>query len=146
MKIGRPPKYDNPEELQKAIEDYFKNGINVVDKIVGDQVVKVPVPTITGLVLHCGFESRQSFYTYEKIPNFSYTIKKARTFIEKHYEELLQTGNTTGAIFALKNFSWSDKTEIEHSGDIRSNVVKVEVIGNANHVFPDSEEKLEDAG
>jgi hypothetical protein len=30
-------------------------------------------------------------------------------FVEKHYEELLQVGNTTGAIFALKNMGWIDR-------------------------------------
>ena len=31
---------------------------------------------------------------------------------------MLQTGNTTGAIFALKNFDWKDKQEVEQSGGI----------------------------
>ena len=68
--------------------------------------------------MHLGFCDRQSFYEYEKKPEFTYTIKKARFFIEQHYEELLQTGNVTGAIFALKNFGWVDRTEsnIEVSG------------------------------
>ena len=35
--------------------------------------------------------------------------------IEREYEEQLQTGNPTGAIFALKNFDWKDKAEIEHT-------------------------------
>ena len=41
-------------------------------------------------------------------------IKNARTRIEQHYEELVQEGNS-GAIFALKNFGWSDKQETEHT-------------------------------
>ena len=105
--------YETPELLQEKIDDYFKNG--VAKKIVKD--VEVPVPTITGLVLHCGFADRISFYEYEKKPGFTNTIKKARTFIEKTYEELLHTGNVTGAIFALKNFGWKDRTEIDQSVD-----------------------------
>lgn len=115
--IGRPPFYKSNDELQKAIDDYFKNGIKVKSVIVGSgnkkEVVEIEVPTITGLALHLGFCDRQSFYSYEKRDEFSYTIKKARFFIEQHYEELLQTGNVTGAIFALKNFGWVDKTEVE---------------------------------
>ena len=65
-----------------------------------------------------GFESRQSFYDYEKEGEFSYTIKKARLKIESCYEQNLHSGNPSGSIFALKNLGWSDKQEIEHSGDI----------------------------
>jgi hypothetical protein len=118
MNAGRPPVYNNPEELQKAISDYFENGVKQKEIIVGKDLVKIPIPTITGLCVHCGFESRQSFYAYELKPEFCYTIKAARLLIEQHYEELLQVGNTTGAIFALKNFQWTDSQQIEHSGGI----------------------------
>jgi hypothetical protein len=59
-------------------------------------------------------------------PEFSETIKygkqlsqawweskKARTFIELEYEELMQLGVST-AIFALKNFGWRDTQEVKH--------------------------------
>jgi hypothetical protein len=117
-KAGAPPKYKTPEELQEKIEDYFKNGIALKKILVGPTnnrtVEEIPVPTITGLILHCGFADRTSFYDMEKLPGFSYTIKKARAAIEQIYEELLHTPACTGAIFALKNFNWKDKTEIEH--------------------------------
>lgn len=117
---GRPPKFKNPEELEKSISDYFENGVAIRTVVVGKgdnkKDIDIPVPTITGLVLHCGFESRQSFYDYEKRTEFSYIIKKARTFIEKHYEEILQTGGGSAAIFALKNFGWTDKQLLEHTG------------------------------
>lgn len=112
---GRPPKFKTSNDLAKKIDDYFNNGVQEKEVVVGrgesKEVVKIPVPTITGMCLHCGFESRQSFYDYEKIEKFSYIIKRAKTFIEKHYEELLQVGNTTGAIFALKNMGWVDRYE-----------------------------------
>lgn len=114
-KVGRPPKYDSVEEMQDKIHDYFTNGIKERTVIIGrapnQTSIIIPVPTITGLVLHLGFESRQSFYKYEKKQEFSYTIKKARLFIETEYEEQLQHGNTVGAIFALKNLGWKDKSE-----------------------------------
>lgn len=112
-KGGRPPVYKDAEELAQKIDQYFKEGVNVKSVVVGKgdnkELVEIEVPTITGLCLYCGFESRQSFYDYEKRDGFSYIIKKARLFIETHYEELLQIGNTTGAIFALKNMGWIDK-------------------------------------
>jgi hypothetical protein len=118
--MGRPATFEKKEELEEAIQDYFTNGVTirkvVVGKVPNQQVVEIPVPTITGLCYHIGFESRQSFYDYEKSPEFSYTVKRARLFIEKEYEEQLSVGNTVGAIFALKNMGWKDKQEIETSG------------------------------
>ena len=128
-KLGRPLIFDSPESLQKAIRDYFddpplkKVTITKGEKI---QTIEVPLITITGLAYHLGFESRQSFYDYENRPDFSYTIKRARLFIENEYESQLQIGNTTGAIFALKNFGWSDKQEIDHTSN--GNELKPQII------------------
>lgn len=121
--VGRPPIYQTPAELQANIEKYFKNGVRYRTVIVGPpnnrSETTIKVPTICDLCLYLGFESRQSFYAYENKPDFSYTIKKARLMIEREYEEQLQTGTPTGAIFALKNFDWKDKTEVEHSGEVK---------------------------
>jgi len=119
--VGRPPIYNTNEDLENKVNEYFEKGVKMKSVLVGKgdnkEVIEIPVPTITGLAYYLGFESRQSFYDYEKYEQFSYTIKRARLFIEKEYEELLQVGNTTGAIFALKNMGWIDKT---HS-DITTN-------------------------
>jgi hypothetical protein len=129
MPAGRPPKYKTAEELQSKIEEYFNKGVKMRKVVVGNgkntQVVELEVPTITGLVLYLGFESRQSFYDLEKYPEFSYTIKRARTVMEQMYEEALSIGNTTGAIFALKNFGWVDKQNID-LGDSSINITVVE--------------------
>lgn len=117
LPVGRKPLWETVEQLEKKIEEYFDSGVPYRTFIVGSgnnkQSIEVQVPTITGLCLFCGFESRQSFYDYEKNPEFTYIIKKARLKIENLYEEQLQYGNTTGAIFALKNMNWHDKTEQE---------------------------------
>lgn len=109
---GRPEMWASPDDMQAAIEAYVKSP---PEKTIHtkDGPIDVPVLTITGLCLHLGFCSRQSFYDYEKRDGFSYTIKRARTLIEHEYETMLQMGNTTGAIFALKNFGWTDKSEVE---------------------------------
>jgi hypothetical protein len=120
---GRPPLYTDPNKLEERIIDYFENGVDEREFLIGSgpnkQLVSIKIPTITGLCLYCGFESRQSFYAYEKHKEFCYIIKKARLQIEKKYEEQLQYGNTVGAIFALKNMDWHDKVENEHSGEIK---------------------------
>ena len=119
--VGRPPIYNTNEDLENKVNEYFEKGVKMKSVLVGKgdnkEVIEIPVPTITGLAYYLGFESRQSFYDYEKYEQFSYTIKRARLFIEQEYEEQLQVGNTTGAIFALKNMGWIDKT---HS-DITTN-------------------------
>ncbi len=112
---GQPPKYKTVKELEEKIHEYFTKGIKIRTVLIGkapnQTTIKIPVPTITGLVIHLGFESRTSFYDYEKKVEFMYTVKRARLFIECEYEEQLQHGNVTGAIFALKNMGWKDKTE-----------------------------------
>lgn len=104
--------YKTAEELQAKIDEYFAKGVPLKEKVITNQTtIQVPVPTITGLVLYLGFSDRKSFYEYEKKPEFTHTIKKARTRIENNYEELLLMGGGAGAIFALKNFGWKDKSE-----------------------------------
>ena len=100
---GRPRIYESADELQGVIDQYFADA---------------EIKTVTGLALYLGFESRQSFYDYEKNNEFSYIIKKARLEVESAYEERLSGNSPTGAIFALKNMGWKDKTETEHSGNM----------------------------
>jgi hypothetical protein len=101
--MGRPPKYKTAEELQKKIDEYF------------DTLYEGTPVTITGLILHCGFCSRQSFYRLEENETFSYTIKRARLRVTNHYESLLQGNSVAGPIFALKNLGWTDRQEIDHT-------------------------------
>ena len=127
--MSRPPKYKTAQELQDKIDEYFKEGVNKRKMIVGrgatKKVVEIPIPTITGLVLYCGFADRQSFYAYEKKEGFSYTIKNARTRIESIYEEMVHSSpNPAGAIFALKNFGWKDKLEIDDESQLTIKVIR----------------------
>ena len=115
---GRPPKYKTPEELNKEIELYFAENEDY--------------PTITGLAYHLGFESRQSFYDYEKRKKFSYTIKRARLKIENSYETSLRKQGRSGDIFALKNFGWRDSQDM----DITSGGDKLPVNISINGIKP----------
>lgn len=96
---GRPRKYDSPEQMQIAIDDYFAKTTKI---------------TICGLALHLGFVSRQSFLDYSGYSEeYSDTIKAGKARIEQYYEEHLVESGAAGSIFALKNFKWSDKQEID---------------------------------
>ena len=112
-KPWEPIKYDTPGELSDKIEEYF------------DSINKEWDITITGLALFLGFASRQSFYDYEQKDGYAYTIKKARMRIENSYEKSLRRLGRSGDIFALKNFGWCDKREVElNSTGFQINVVK----------------------
>jgi len=122
-KGGRPPLFKTPESLQEMVVDYFDN-LPTRKLTVGGVTLDLPTPTITGLALHLGFESRQSFYDYENRENteYSYIIKRARLFIEHEYEKCLHGTSPTGAIFALKNFGWKDKQETELTGSLNVSI------------------------
>ncbi len=138
---GRPPKYENVEDIIQKIDEYFNSGLKkrkiLIGRVPNQIEIEVPVPTITGLAYYLGFESRQSFYDYGKRKEFSYIIKRARLFIEVEYEEQLQYGNVTGAIFALKNMGWEDK--LTHD-------VNEEIIGKINSVLERAVELAESVG
>ena len=103
---GRPRKYETVDEMDKAIETYFETAI------VGEY-------TITGLALSLGFTSRLALLNYEGYSEeFFYAIKRAKLRIENDYETSLRKHGRAGEIFGLKNFDWSDKREVAHSGEM----------------------------
>jgi hypothetical protein len=98
--------WDSPEAFDKAVDNYFN---------------KTEQPTWTGLALHLGFNSRQALnYYMDSKPEFLDSIKKGLSKIEEQYEGIAVYSRTpTGAIFALKNFGWKDKQEIDQKTTIK---------------------------
>lgn len=117
---GRPPYYKTVEELDKKIEEYFESLFE--DDGEGGEEQKNPA-TITGLAFFLGFADKCSIYDYENKPEFSHSIKRARLFVEHSYEKGLFQKNPAGVIFALKNFGWKDKHEVDASLDIPSEIM-----------------------
>lgn len=107
---GRPPKYKTREELQRRIDEYFKECNQ-----------KQEPYTITGLCIALDI-CRDTLSEYLKNDDFSDTIKKAKIKVENYLEKrLINDSSTTGIIFNLKNnFNWSDKQQIEHSGSVNN--------------------------
>lgn len=137
MSVGKPRKYKTLEELENAIQEYFdkckteyekdeEGKVMVTTKNV--PIVKYNPPTITGLALALGFQSRQALINYEGYgEEYHYTIKKAKLFIENYIERGSLVGelHPIVSIFNLKNnYAWRDKQEIEHSGDMSINIGK----------------------
>lgn len=148
MSPGRPPFYTSVEDLQQKIDGYFEYIKGETQEVVkgskyneckGAHVdiketifVRPPErPTITGLALFLGFTSRQAIMNYEEKPEFVDAIKTAKLRIEAAYEQAIFNGNAAGPIFALKNFGWTDKQEIDqnskHSGEISIRWVEPEL-------------------
>lgn len=116
-------KYKKPEELQEAVDGYFKRceGVVVTDqdgKPMIDRwgkVMKIDAepPTVTGLALWLGFTGRQSLLNYQGKKQFQEIIEKAKSRCEAYTEKRLfdREGNN-GARFSLKyNFRWGQEEE-----------------------------------
>ena len=132
MPAGRPPIIKSPEELQEKIDQYFAEKVgaeivyddngHAVTNQQGNPVYNVRPPTVSGLALYLGFESRQSLYDYGKKPEYSYPIKAATLRIEEFAEKQLFTNaKATGAIFWLKNKGWKDKHEVDNTHHLTIN-------------------------
>ena len=151
--IGRPPNFERVEEIQNSIDEYFvyiegefhlvtvspKEGEPYKEKV-WDRPPEYP--SITGLAFYLGFASRQSLYDYEERGDFSYTIKRARLKIEASYEQGLNRTSPTGAIFALKNFGWTDRSEVKHEGIPESASPTINVYNQAPPIA-ESEDKIQ---
>lgn len=150
---GRPLKFKDAAELQRKIDKYFKsitkvkwideeqrdeNGAFLVDNK-GKKILKPikhyyydPLPTITGMAVFLD-TSRETLMNYEDKDLFFDTIKRAKEKIQAEYEESLRNRGNAGDIFALKNFGWKDKQEIEHSG----NIGITELFSNLDEIDPE---------
>ena len=104
--VGRPPIYSTVEDILPALERWE------------ERIADGEKPTVTGLCLALGFDSKDTLYAYRDKEGFSYPIKKALLIVENGYEKALRENQPTGSIFALKNMGWKDKTEVEQSGNL----------------------------
>jgi hypothetical protein len=98
-RVGRPLKWATVEELQLQVNKYFED---------------TPEPrwTITGLALALNTD-RQTLINYSEREEYFHTINKAKLMVENAYEIDLREKGHAGNIFALKNFGWKDKTEVD---------------------------------
>lgn len=96
--------YENLKEILPALESWE---VRIKQ---GDEK-----PTVTGLTLALGFADKSTLYDYAKKPEFSHSLKRALTIVERGYEEALRESNATGSIFALKNMGWVDKQNYDHT-------------------------------
>ena len=100
MAGGRPRKIANPEEMLLKGYEYFAEC----------RENQAPI-LVTGLALALGLSGREALCEYGKREEFSDAVKELKTVCERFAEERLYGNNPTGAIFALKNFGWTDKMQ-----------------------------------
>lgn len=121
---GRPPFYTSAAEMQKAIDAYFvscegnlflnDDGEPFIDKNGNTVVIGSKPPTVTGLALALGFNSRQALLNYRDKKELNDTITRAKAKIEEYAEtRLFDRDGVQGAKFSLSNNfkGWAEKTE-----------------------------------
>ena len=94
IKMGRPLKYQNAQELENEINQYFKMCQH-----------ERQIPGICGLANYLGL-SRNTLLRYENDSDkedYNEVIERARTTIESVNEQILYSKNNSGAIFIMKN-------------------------------------------
>lgn len=99
---GRPRIIATPDEAWERGQAYFAER----------EAQEKPI-TVTGLAIALGLCTRDSLIDYQNRPEFSDTIKALKAIVEDGYETRLHGQSPTGAIFALKNFGWKDKQDVD---------------------------------
>jgi hypothetical protein len=128
------PSLSSGRKLAEKISAYFyriNGGYHF--EIVAEKEQKIydrepEAATITGLALFLGFNSRQEFEDYEQTGKWGDTLKKARLQVEAIYEQKLHQPSPSGAIFALKNLGWGEKSEDKVSIYQTSQNIRVEIV------------------
>lgn len=104
--VGRPRKIKSPEDFDTLVDSYIDLCRNNDEPIL-----------LTGMCLALGLYGKEALAEYAEYPEFSLSVKRARTLIEMEYEKRLNVNSSSaGPIFALKNFGWTDKVESVISG------------------------------
>ena len=137
-KVGRPQKWNNPEELNQMIQEYFIECETHKEEVYSKEadrmiVINSPeIPTIAGLAFHLGTD-RGNIYAYRGKPEFSNIIKMARDYILTRFEKKMANvnGNIGGLLFLAKNYGYSDQQDIRITGPTFESFLKDSYKGKA---------------
>lgn len=92
VRVGRPRSFNSPEDFAEQVSDYFTYSANT----------PYHLPNFAGLAYHLAV-SRETLYEYGSKPEYSDTMKEARSLIENAWVQRLGRQQPVGAIFYLKN-------------------------------------------
>lgn len=104
----KPLKFDNVEELQAEIDEYFEKTDKSEWTITG---LAMALDTTRDVLIDYENEN-QSSADKEESKKISNALIKAKLKVENGYEIDLKKYGRSGTIFALKNFKWRDSQEI----------------------------------
>lgn len=99
----KPLKFKTAQELQNKINAYFEEC----------KLKEIPL-SITGLALALD-TNRQTLINYQDKDGYKNIVDRAKLMIENAYEIRLIENGRSGDIFALKNFGWTDRQEIDNN-------------------------------
>ena len=99
LRRGRPLKFQSPDDLATAIDNYFFTTAQAEY-------------TITGLCLAIG-TNKQVLLDYQNRQGYKDIVDEAKLIVENAYELSLRRHGRSGDIFALKNFGWRDDRRID---------------------------------
>jgi len=134
MAGGRPPIFDNADNMEKMIDLYFvacrynrtedENHIKDLSEEDRKSIKQIEelTPIISGLAYWLNMTT-ETLRTYDLKDEFSATVKRAKQRVEMSLEQSLSGTAVTGSIFSLKNnFKWKDKTEVDTTSSVTINM------------------------
>src|SRR5574344_1101200 len=117
----KPQKFKTAQELQDKINAYFKDC----------KLKEIPL-SITGLALALD-TNRQTLINYQDKDGYENIVDRAKLMIENAYEIRLIENGRSGDIFALKNFGWTDRQEIDNNIKVGKNSID-ELISSIDNI------------
>lgn len=139
---GRPPQYEDPEEMAKKLAEYldYEDSFKPKDAKTG---AGKGIYTIEGAALFLGFASRQSMHDYEKKDaKFAYVINRFKLFLTHWNVQKLYWGGTyMAAQFWLRNHGgYTDESTVNQNQVVTQ--VTPQVISSGTPLA-DSEDKVD---
>lgn len=150
---GRPPFYKTVEEMQIVIDKYFEDCEGkvltipdaetgedkpVLDKYGHPVIVGAKPPTVTGLALALGFNSRQALLNYQGKPEFNDAITRAKLRCQEYAESrLFDKDGANGAKFTLQNnFGWVDESKVNTTiANAEGESLRIESVADADKII-----------
>lgn len=117
-KVHKGNKYTSAKEMELVINKYFAD-------------TPEDMVTLSGLCIALGIQ-KSTLYHYANMEPFQEIVNMARLCIEHSYEMSLRKNGRTGDIFALKNFGWSDKQDVDINASVEDSTVVVKVVSPTN--------------
>lgn len=119
-KGGRPPIYDNVEQMQLLIDEYFeiklKNKRMVVLK--DETIVYIPDPEPVHIAGLCAYLrlTDETLRQYEQKEEFSGSIKEAKQMCQAYSVDMCFKGKNKADFVLMNNFGWRNRSEQENKG------------------------------